>query len=55
MSGFFSIIPITVNILPILFVIWIVITLIKLQRESNMLLKEISEKLNNVDRKSNNL
>ncbi|MGY3185795.1 hypothetical protein ACVWXS_000479 [Lysinibacillus sp. TE18511] len=55
MSGFFSIIPITFNILPIIFVIWFAMTLIKLQRESNMLLKEIAEKLNNVDRKSNNL
>jgi len=55
MSGFFSIIPITFNILPIIFVIWFALTLIKLQRESNMLLKEISEKLKNGDHKSNNL
>ncbi|WP_199484505.1 hypothetical protein [Peribacillus glennii] len=47
--AFFPIFTIFFYIAPIVFIIWFLLKFLKIQQEKNMILRDISEKLNNTD------
>lgn len=50
--SFFSILPLLlIYVLPIAFIIWFTITIVKLQKEKNEILQTIADKLDSLEKK----